>query len=220
MTHKMISAASVSSQNQVRSRVGEDAVIELELGDNVQGGALLLILALVVLTVFQAARRWPRSPRGRFRALNRPSRADQIRAPDLSDIGRQLSAVMAASFQKRRVLSTSEYRVFKIIEDDLAAMRRGYRVFGQTSLGEVLQSSCSDAFHSINSKRADILVVDRGGWPVLAVEYQGGGHYQGTAAARDAIKKEALRKAGVRYVEVSETDSDDQIRSRVREQLG
>lgn len=195
-------------------------MLELELGDDVRGGALLLVLALVVLIVAQASRLIPASRRGRFRTLYRRSRADQDRAPDLSDIGRQLRAVMAASFQKRRVLNSSEYRVFKIIEDDLAVMRRGYRVFGQTSLGEILQSRCADAFHSINSKRADILVVDRGGWPILAVEYQGSGHYQGTAAARDAIKKEALRKAGVRYVEVYEADSDDQIRSRVREQLG
>jgi len=55
---------------------------------------------------------------------------------------------------------------------------------------------------------------------VLAVEYQGNGHYQGTAAARDAIKKEALRKAGVRYLEVSAHHSDEQIRSLIREQLG
>lgn len=112
-----------------------------------------------------------------------------------------------------------EYRAFKIIEDDLAAARRGYRVFAQTSLGEILQSTDRNAFRSINSKRVDILVVDPGGWPVLAVEYQGCGHYQGTAAARDAIKKEALRKAGVRFIEVFESDNDDQIRHRVREQL-
>ena len=126
---------------------------------------------------------------------------------------------MAASFQRRRVLSASEYRAFKVIEDDMAAARRGYRVFAQTSLGEILQSPDENAFRSINSKRVDILVIDRSGWPVLAVEYQGSGHYQGTAAARDAVKKEALRKAGVRYIEAFPTDSVEQIRSRVREQL-
>ena len=35
-----------------------------------------------------------------------------------------------------------------------------------------------------------------------ALEYQGAGHHQGTAAARDAVKKEALRKAGIGYHEV------------------
>jgi hypothetical protein len=37
------------------------------------------------------------------------------------------------------------------------------------------------------------------------------------AAARDAVKKEALRKAGVRYMEFCATDTEDQIRSRLRE---
>ena len=35
-----------------------------------------------------------------------------------------------------------------------------------------------------------------------AIEYQGTGHHQGSAAARDAVKKEALRKAGIGYHEV------------------
>jgi hypothetical protein len=127
---------------------------------------------------------------------------------------------MAASFQKQKVMNGGEYRVFRIIEDEIATMRNGYRVFAQTCLGEVLKSRDDNAHRSINSKRADILVIDRGGWPVLAVEYQGDGHYQGTAAARDAVKKEALRKAGVQYLEVHPTDCDDEIRSRLHAQLG
>ena len=34
------------------------------------------------------------------------------------------------------------------------------------------------------------------------LEYQGTGHHQGSAAARDAVKKEAPRKAGIGYHEV------------------
>jgi hypothetical protein len=71
----------------------------------------------------------------------------------------------------------------------------------------------------VNSKRVDILVVDRGGWPVLTIEYQGDGHYRGTAAGRDAVKKEALRKAGVRYMECCAEDREDQIRQLLREHL-
>jgi len=127
---------------------------------------------------------------------------------------------MANSFEKRPILSRSEYRVFAITEGEVAAQRKGYRVFAQTSLGEILRSSNSEAFHSINSKRIDILVVDRGGWPFLAIEFQGAGHYQGTAAARDAVKKEALRKAGVPYLEFCATDTEDKIKSRLREHLG
>jgi hypothetical protein len=124
---------------------------------------------------------------------------------------------MAGSFEKRRLLNSSEHHLFAIVEEEIAAHNAGYRVFAQTSLGEILRSNDHDAFHSINSKRVDILVVDKNAWPVLAVEYQGNGHYQGTAAARDAVKKEALRKAGVKYMEFSETDTEAQIRSRLRD---
>jgi hypothetical protein len=191
------------------------------LADNLYGFAVLVLIAWVILIYFIVARpsRFLSGPRSRpfYRT---PFRYEKASPSDPKDVGQQLHAVMAGSFKRRRLLNQSEYQVFKIIEADIAAARRGYRVFAQTNLGEVLTSSDENAFHSINSKRVDILIVDQGGWPVAAVEYQGDGHYQGTAAARDAIKKEALRKAGIRYVEITATDSSEQIRSRVREQLG
>lgn len=181
---------------------------------------VIVIVALALLIYFVVAPVGGVLSAPRPHRFRTPYRFRQGSTPDLKDVGQQLYAVMAASFQRRRLLNRSEYDAFKIIEDDIAAARRGYRVFAQTSLGEVLSSPNEDAFRSINSKRVDILIVDQGGWPVVAVEYQGSGHYQGTAAARDAVKKEALRKAGVRYVEVSGSDGAEQIRSRVREQLG
>jgi hypothetical protein len=199
-----------------------DAPPALEFGDETLG---LVLIAIALFVFFAARASGILSPhRRRFRVPDRfPRRfpvSGHVPRRDITDANEQLRAVMAAPFEKRRVLSTAEYRVFKIVEDDLASQRPGFRVFAQTSLGEVLQSSSSDAFFSINSKRADILVIDPRGWPVLAIEYQGSGHYQGTAAVRDAVKREALRKAGVGYVEIDETDSNDQIRYRVREELG
>ncbi len=136
------------------------------------------------------------------------------------DAGQQLGAVMASSFAKQRLMNSSEYKLFRTIEEELVATGAGLRVFAQTSLGEVLKSDDDAAFRAINSKRVDILVIDRAGWPVLAVEFQGAGHYQGAAAARDAVKKEALRRAGVPYLEVTTNDSDDYVRDRLRALLG
>jgi hypothetical protein len=83
----------------------------------------------------------------------------------------------------------------------------------QVSLGEVLSSPDARAYGAINSKRVDLLIVSRSGDPIAAIEYQGHGHYQGTAAARDAVKKEALRKAGVRYIAVTpESSTEDMAR--------
>lgn len=192
----------------------------LEFGSDIQIGVILILIAVsTAITLLHGASRRPSSRTWRYRKYPRAV-ANGIPSSPLPDVGEQLHAVMEGTFKRRRVMNRAEYRVFKIIEDDVSAAGTGHRVFAQTSLGEVLQSADSNAFHSINAKRVDILIVDCAGWPVVAVEYQGGRHYQGTAAARDAIKKEALRKAGVRYVEIVPDDSDDQIRFRVREQLG
>lgn len=55
---------------------------------------------------------------------------------------------------------------------------------------------------------------------IHAIEYQGGAHYKGAhaTAARDAVKKEALRRAGIGYVEVVAGDTPAELR-RVVERL-
>jgi hypothetical protein len=116
-------------------------------------------------------------------------------------------------------MNTEEYYVFKATEDEARAVGGGLRVFAQTSLGEVIGSDDRRAHSAINSKRVDILVISAQGLPLVAIEYQGGGHYQSSAAARDAVKKEALRKAGVEYVEVMERHSNEERRANIRNAL-
>ena len=53
------------------------------------------------------------------------------------------------------------------------------------------------------------------GRPSPLSNIRGGGHYQGTAAARDAVKKEALRKAGIGYFEVKPGDKPEDVRRMV-----
>ena len=80
----------------------------------------------------------------------------------------------------------------------------GWQVMAQVSLGEILRCGDAEAFRCINSKRVDLLIVDADCNPLHAIEYQGGGHFKGAhaTAARDAVKKEALRRAGIGYDEV------------------
>lgn len=133
---------------------------------------------------------------------------------------RQLRTVRKAYFQKQRLMNRSEYPRFKVVEEEVARTRKGYHVFAQVNLGEILQTKNEKAFRAINSKRVDMLIVNRAGWPVLAVEYQGEGHYQDDAADRDAIKKSALEKAGIGYLEIFPKDNSEKIRLAVRERLG
>jgi hypothetical protein len=118
-----------------------------------------------------------------------------------SDAADQLRIVMAA-FSQQPLLNKSELRVLKVLERYVGTINPTWQVMAQVSLGEILRSADAVAFSCVNSKRVDLLLIDSECMPRHAIEYQGSGHHQGTAAARDAVKKEALRRAGVGYHEV------------------
>jgi hypothetical protein len=123
-------------------------------------------------------------------------------APRLPDAADQLRIVMGAAFTLQPLLNKSEARVLRELERCVDSCNPTWQVMAQVSLGEVLRSNDTAAFASINSKRVDLLLIDEECLPRHAIEYQGSGHHQGTAAARDAVKKEALRRAGIGYHEV------------------
>lgn len=114
----------------------------------------------------------------------------------------QLKAVMRASFRPRALLNRPETLVFKALDKAVIARNPGWQVMAQVSLGEFLASYDKDAYFCINSKRVDFALMDPDANVRHALEYQGNGHHQGSAAARDAVKKEALRKAGIGYHEI------------------
>ena len=114
----------------------------------------------------------------------------------------QLKAVMRADFRSRALLNKPEAQVFRALDKIVVARNPGWQVMAQVSLGEFLASADSEAYACINSKRVDFALMDADAQVRHALEYQGTGHHQGSAAARDAVKKEALRKAGIGYHEI------------------
>jgi hypothetical protein len=125
-------------------------------------------------------------------------------APRTATATDQLRCVMEADFTERALLNKSEAAVFKALDAAVIARNPGWQVMAQVSLGEFLASKDSEAFLAVNSKRVDFALMDERAHVRHALEYQGTGHHQpgGAAAARDAVKKEALRKAGIGYHEV------------------
>ena len=152
---------------------------------------------------------------------SRPDKVSPLRksaAPDPTDTAAdQLRTVMRASFKARSLLNKPERRLLSVLDKALEEESPGWRAMGQVSLGEILWSDDKEAFWAINAKRVDLLIVDRDCRPLHAVEFQGEGHHTGEeAAARDAVKKEALRKAGIGYVEVVTGDTPAEVRSMIR----
>ena len=125
----------------------------------------------------------------------------RLEGPDAAD---QLRTVMRAEFKPQRLLNRSETRLFKAIDKMVLSLRPDWQVMAQVSLGEILRTEDKAAYGCINAKRVALLIVDEECRPLHAIEYQGGGHFKGAhaTAARDAVKKEALRRAGIGYVEV------------------
>ena len=77
------------------------------------------------------------------------------------------------------------------------------------------------AWRAISAKRLDFLIIDGRGFPAVAVEYHGTGHHQegGQAAARDAVKRRALEKAGIEFVEIQVSYDTYQSRLMVERAL-
>jgi hypothetical protein len=139
-----------------------------------------------------------------------------------------MQAVARAEFEPRRLLNKSEYGVLLILEAAAREVQKGLRVMAQTSMGELVrtrigsasQEECDRAYRSINSKRLDFVIIDPYGLPVLAIEYQGSGHYQANAFMRDAVKREVLRKAKIRLLEIPADYNRAELTQKVRAMLG
>ncbi|WP_414463392.1 DUF2726 domain-containing protein [Hyphomicrobium sp. DY-1] len=130
-------------------------------------------------------------------------------ANEVADPRKQLGFVEKVAFEARPLLNRGEFQVLVVLEEALQGVGSSHRVMAQTCFGEFLKlkkgektADAERAYRSINSKRADFVIIDAAGYPVVVVEYQGSGHYQGTAHLRDAVKKEACRSAGVALLEV------------------
>ncbi|MDE2891356.1 MAG: DUF2726 domain-containing protein [Chloroflexota bacterium] len=199
---------------------------------------IALVVALAILREVVFGRRSRRNQKyrgGQIRSFERRRRSDErwqaeastFDASRLGDPKAQMEFISGVDFEARRLLNKSEFGILRLLEKVTGEMGHGYRVMAQTSLGEVIaphSESASDelrelAFRSINSKRLDFLVIDRTGMPALAVEYQGHGHYQNRAFMRDAVKREAVRKAGIRLLEIQAEYDVTVLESQVRSEL-
>ena len=168
---------------------------------------------------WQKRRKWQQRQGQRGKVAPFQPKSDPVpkKIPDAAD---QLRTVMKADFKAQPLLNKSEARLFKALDKMVIEMRPDWQVMAQVSLGEILRCEDKDAYACINSKRVDLLIVDDECKPIHAIEYQGGGHFKGAhaTAARDAVKKEALRRAGIGYVEVVAGDTPAELR-RVVERL-
>jgi hypothetical protein len=181
----------------------------------------LLVVALCVVALFVAVKL--------FAGKKPPTRID---LPPAEHYAQQITAVMQreVTFRKSRIMGHGEYELFRAaLSVTGQPMPRGqypFHVFPQVSLGQIIHTDpangreADNAYRAINSKRCDLLLADRNGTPIAVLEYQGSGHgIGGTAGQRDDIKRRALERAGVRYIEIHQGAAPDEMERIIRNLL-
>jgi hypothetical protein len=155
-----------------------------------------------------------------------PKTPEQERAERLD---RQLEAVTreAVKFFTSQIMGRGEYELFRAaLRVTRQPLPTAFYVFPQVALGQIIRTAApfnwqaDHAHRAINSKRCDLLITDRHGNPVAVLEYQGSGHdLGGTATRRDEIKRMALERAGVRYVEIVDGMAPGEMQRIIRNLL-
>ena len=191
--------------------------------------ALACIVIPLVREIFFAPKRRRRSPhRPKAKLLHFPTPGAPAPRGPKNDPHDQMEAVSRVRFRRRPLMNKTEYRVFKMLEQLLPDLPGRYRLMSQTSMGELLSTDetsaskddCNAAFASINAKRLDFALVDARGLLCLAIEVQGSGHHLSrTAFMRDAVKREALRRADVPMLEVQPAWTLKELSQQLRTHL-
>ncbi len=194
--------------------------------------SLILLIAAVGVTAIWLNEMRGSSRRGKFRSSSRnwsTSQSSNWQKPVSVDaprgsVDRQLSALRSSKIVPKKPINKTAYRVMVDLERELRARAPKARVLAEVGMGGFLSTGGGgdllpedrEAFSAFVAKRVDFLVIDGFGNPAFAVEFQGGGHYLGdTAAGRDAVKKEALRLAGVELVEIQNHASAEERRALI-----
>lgn len=118
--------------------------------------------------------------------------------------------------------------VLYVIEEWIRNMNPGWRLAFEVSMAAFIKTPDDQddprydrAFNSYRGKRVDFLLINRKGYPMLVVEYNGSGHNKsGNADAYMAVKRLALQKAGIPLLEIPEKMDKSDVFAALSEKLG
>ncbi len=180
----------------------------------------ILVLAIPLLTSVLR----PLRKTGRDRAK---ARGQSVRQDTKSTNTDKVSALQRAergSFSKKSLFNKSELGVFRLLEDEIRSATLPLRVMGQTSMHGFLETDgqyeTGGSYYALSDRRMDFVIANGEGDVVLAIEYNGGGHFQNNSEKRDAIKAIALGKADIPFLTIEAGEGETLVRQRIRHKLG
>jgi hypothetical protein len=130
-----------------------------------------------------------------------------------SDAVDRLRQVSDARFMTKRLMSDNEAIVLGELEAIIADLGEPWRVMAQVGLSQILGSNSDEATLALDGQQVGLLVVGGDRNPIAAVEYQPLGQIRSDDAVRDAVKREALRRASIPYIEVRASDQPGDLRA-------
>lgn len=125
----------------------------------------------------------------------------------------KLRQVSDARFLTKRLMSDNEAIVLVELEAIIADLGEPWRVMPQVGLSQIIGSNSDEATAAIEGQQVALLVVGGDRTPIAAVEYQPLGQIRSEDAVRDAVKREALRRSGIPYIEVRASDQPGDLRA-------
>ncbi len=135
-------------------------------------------------------------------------------------------AVVMANLKSKPLLNEEEKKVFKMVFGFLERWNanlknpsesRGLILLSQVSLGEFIGPEKNEedwsyedknAWFALQGRRVDFLIIDQNFHPILAIEHQGSGHFQGDWKERDKLKQSVYRYAGIQLVKTTKSHLD------------
>jgi hypothetical protein len=131
------------------------------------------------------------------------------------DSAADLRLVSDAGFASKPLLSGREADVLGYVETVAAEAGQGWRVVPQVRLVDILASADAEANAVVGEHRVDMLIVSARHLPVAALDYQPLGQLKDDSALRDAIKREALRRADIPFLEVRANEPLDGLKAQI-----
>lgn len=132
-------------------------------------------------------------------------------------------------FVKQKILNKEESKVFYIVKNILKSSEfKDWLLLCQVSFGEIVKTTggylSTDAYFAINSKRVDMLIADKYGYPVLIIEYWGSGHFgddRYKTIKRDLIKSTVAKKAGIGFciIDFNEMANSVTVANKIKKHL-
>ena len=133
----------------------------------------------------------------------------------VADSAADLRLVSDAGFASKPLLSGREADVLGYVETVAAESGQGWRVVPQVRLVDIIASADAEANAVIGEHRLDMLIVSARHLPVAALDYQPLGQLKDDSALRDAIKREALRRADIPFIEIRANEPLDDVKAQL-----